>query len=123
MGSGRSSSSIRISRAKKVAALPRQSAKPSKTPMRKTLPTAMAKATGGSEAKATDHLFRRIVSILEDARARVVRTVNSEMVLAYWHIGREIVEHLQEGDPRADYGMQVIDELARRLGMRFGLGF
>ncbi|MCP4548635.1 MAG: DUF1016 domain-containing protein, partial [bacterium] len=28
-------------------------------------------------------------------RARVVRSVNSEMVIAYWHIGREIVEHLQ----------------------------
>jgi predicted nuclease of restriction endonuclease-like (RecB) superfamily len=111
------------SRAKKVAAPPRQLAKPGKTPTRKTLPTAMVKATGGSEAKAADHLFRRIVSILEDARARVVRAVNSEMVLAYWHIGREIVEHMQKGDPRADYGKQVIDELARRLGMRFGRGF
>jgi hypothetical protein len=30
-------------------------------------------------------------------RARVVRSVNSEMVIAYWHIGREIVEHLQDG--------------------------
>ena len=111
------------SRPKKVAAPPRQSAKPGKTPTRKTLPAAMVRATGGSGAKAADHLFRRIVSILEDARARVARAVNSEMVLAYWNIGREIVEHLQKGDRRADYGRQVIDELARRLGMRFGRGF
>ena len=36
-------------------------------------------------------LVERVVAIIEDARSRVVRTVNSEMVLAYWHIGREIV--------------------------------
>jgi predicted nuclease of restriction endonuclease-like (RecB) superfamily len=73
--------------------------------------------------EGTGRLFERIVSILEDARGRVVRAVNSEMVLAYWHIGREIVEHLQEGDHRADYGKQVIDDLAYRLSSRFGRGF
>lgn len=31
-------------------------------------------------------------------------TVNSEMVLAYWHIGREVVEYHQGGAFRADYG-------------------
>jgi hypothetical protein len=30
-----------------------------------------------------DGLFARVVAILEQARARVVRTVNSGMVLAY----------------------------------------
>jgi predicted nuclease of restriction endonuclease-like (RecB) superfamily len=111
------------SRPKKVAAPPRQSAKPGKTRRRKTLPTAMVKSTGGSEAKAADHLFRRIVSILDDARARVVRAVNSEMVLAYWNIGREIVEHLQRGAVRADYGDQLLDALAGQLSRRFGRGF
>ncbi len=43
-------------------------------------------------APTNEVLFARIVTILEDARARVVRSVNSEMVLAYWYIGREIVE-------------------------------
>jgi len=34
-------------------------------------------------------LVKRVVLIIEDARARLVRTVNSEMVLSsYWHIGR-----------------------------------
>jgi hypothetical protein len=32
------------------------------------------------------------VQILEEARARVAHTVNSAMVIAYWHVGREIVE-------------------------------
>ena len=68
-------------------------------------------------------LLGRIVTILEAARARVVRTVNSEMVLAYWHIGREIVEQMQKGSARADYGDQLLEALAERLGQRFGRGF
>ena len=68
-------------------------------------------------------LFHRVVAILEQARARVVRTVNSEMVLAYWHIGREIVELLQAGEERAEYGNRVIEQLAARLRTRYGRGF
>ncbi len=40
-------------------------------------------------------LFSRVAFILEDARNSVVRAVNSNMVLAYWLIGREIVQELQ----------------------------
>lgn len=65
----------------------------------------------------------RIVGILEDARSQVARAVNTQMVLAYWNIGREIVEHLQGGGARADYGDQLIDELSRRLATRYGRGF
>jgi predicted nuclease of restriction endonuclease-like (RecB) superfamily len=111
----------RTGRLKKVAASPRQSAQSVTASSRKARSTALVKATPG--AQGADGLFRRIVSILEDARTRVARAVNSEMVLAYWHIGREIVEHLQDGDPRAGYGKQVVDDLSRRLGKRFGRGF
>ena len=41
--------------------------------------------------KNPDALFGRVVSILEQARGNVVRAVNTQMVLAYWLIGREIV--------------------------------
>ena len=42
-------------------------------------------------------LFERVVSILEQARGNVVRAVNTQMVLAYWLIGREIVQQVQGG--------------------------
>ncbi len=55
--------------------------------------------------KIDEHtLFDRVVSILEEARSNVVRAVNSNMVMAYWLIGREIVEEIQGGDKRAEYG-------------------
>jgi hypothetical protein len=49
-------------------------------------------------------LFARVTSILEQARGNAVRSVNANMVLAYWLIGREIVEEIQGGEERVEYG-------------------
>jgi predicted nuclease of restriction endonuclease-like (RecB) superfamily len=87
------------------------------------VPATRTTVVRASKVTRVGGLFDRIASILEDARRHAVRAVNSEMVLAYWHIGREIVEHLQGGDPRAGYGKEVIHDLATRLTRRFGRGF
>lgn len=68
-------------------------------------------------------LFDRIVGILEEARSNVVRSVNTNMVLAYWLIGREIVQELQGGEERAEYGKQVVEALSQQLSKRYGKGF
>jgi hypothetical protein len=68
-------------------------------------------------------LLDRVVKILEQTRTNVVRAVNSNMVTAYWLIGREIVLELQGGDERAEYGKQVIENLSERLTSRYGKGF
>jgi predicted nuclease of restriction endonuclease-like (RecB) superfamily len=68
-------------------------------------------------------LFDRVASILEEARANVVRSVNSNMVLAYWLIGREIVVELQGGEERAEYGRQLVEDLSVQLTIRYGRGF
>jgi predicted nuclease of restriction endonuclease-like (RecB) superfamily len=70
-----------------------------------------------------DALFGRVVAILEQAQNNVVRAVNTNMVLAYWLIGREIVQELQSGEERAAYGKQVISDLSTQLAQRFGNGF
>jgi hypothetical protein len=53
-------------------------------------------------------LIDRVVSILEQARANVARSVNSNMVIAYWLVGREIVVALQGGEERAEYGERLL---------------
>ena len=68
-------------------------------------------------------LFDRIAFILDQARANVVRSVNNQMVIAYWLIGREIVQAAQGGDERAEYGKKVLEELSARLSQRYGRGF
>jgi predicted nuclease of restriction endonuclease-like (RecB) superfamily len=74
-------------------------------------------------SKKPEALFGRIVSILDQARGNVVRAVNSNMVLAYWLIGREIVHELQGGAKRAKYGEKVVEDLSNRLTQRYGKGF
>ena len=68
-------------------------------------------------------LMDRVISILEQARANVVRAVNSNMVIAYWLIGREIVEELQRGEDRAEYGKQVVGNLSKQLTQRYSSGY
>ncbi|MFC1641075.1 YhcG family protein [Myxococcota bacterium] len=70
-----------------------------------------------------DVLFERVAAILEEARGNVVRSVNTNMVVAYWLIGREIIERVQEGDTRAEYGKQVLKRLSEKLQAQFGKGF
>jgi len=67
--------------------------------------------------------YDRIRTIIEQARNNMVRVVNTEMVLAYWHIGREIVEEEQKGKKRAEYGKRLIGTLSVKLSGDFGKGF
>jgi hypothetical protein len=76
-----------------------------------------------AKSPAAEQLFDRIVAILEAARTRVVRAVNSHMVIAYWLIGRELVRSIQNGDERAEYGKAVMDLLSKQLNQQFGKGF
>lgn len=83
----------------------------------------MSKPKREISAEQPDALFGRVVSILEQAQGNVVRAVNTNMVLAYWLIGREIVHALQGGEERAEYGKQVLETLSGSLTGRYGKGF
>ncbi len=111
--------------AKKAAGPRRQSAKPkaSLAPAVTREAAVVRASTARANAPDVSALFDRIATILDEARARLVRSVNSEMVLAYWHIGREIVEHVQRGAARAEYGGQLLETLSGQLSRRFGQGY
>mgnify|MGYP001818086602 CR=1 FL=1 len=70
-----------------------------------------------------DLLFQRIREILENARHKVYRTANTEMLRAYWNVGREIVVEEQKGQDRAEYGSALLEELAKRLTELYGKSF
>lgn len=68
-------------------------------------------------------LYTRIRQILESARIRVARSVNTTQVVANWLIGREIVEEEQKGKRRAGYGDRLLVQLASQLKRDFGDGY
>jgi len=64
-----------------------------------------------------------IKQILKEARAKAYAAVNYSMVEAYWLIGKRIVEEIQQGGNRANYGEQVIKNISKALTAEFGKGF
>ena len=68
-------------------------------------------------------LYDNVVALLENARKKVILSVNSTMTLTYFEIGRLIVEHEQQGMERAEYGKAVLKELSQKLTQKIGKGF
>ena len=66
--------------------------------------------------------YEEIRKILDEARKRVYRHIQSEMVLAYWEIGKMIVEK-QGGESRAKYGDGIIKELSIQMTNDYGNGY
>ncbi len=68
-------------------------------------------------------LIKRLADIIHSARATAVRQINRAQVLAYYEIGREIVEFEQKGKARAGYGEELINKLSKDMTEKFGRGF
>ena len=71
---------------------------------------------------AQNHLLAEVRQLIDAARQRVATVVNAELTQLYWHIGRRINVELLKGQ-RAEYGKQVVAELARQLTVDFGKGW
>ena len=68
-------------------------------------------------------VISEIKGILDTARQNVARTVNNELLLAYWKIGEIIVRYEQNDNVRAAYGEQTLKQLSKQLTAEFGKGF
>ena len=89
----------------------------------------MTKKTGKEiEIKRIDHrgytgLLTGVSELLEQARHAAARSVNQILTATYWEIGRRIVDFEQQGARRAEYGVNLLQRLAKDLSARFGRGF
>jgi predicted nuclease of restriction endonuclease-like (RecB) superfamily len=67
-------------------------------------------------------LFKEISKLIEESRKRVAFSVNSEITLLFWNIGKivraEVLKHA-----RAEYGGQVILRLSQHLTDQYGKGW
>ena len=69
-----------------------------------------------------DHLLQSIIGLINSARNNVAKTVNQELTLLYWNIGKSINEDVLLS-ARADYGKKVIPFLSESLTEQYGTGF
>ena len=68
-------------------------------------------------------IVKNVIDLLENARKKVVTTVNQTMVLTYFEIGRMIVEEEQKGENRAEYGKKILEILSEKLTEKYKKGF
>jgi len=77
-------------------------------------------------AMSTEHpffLFENIKSVIAETQRSIINNVNQAMLLAYFQIGRMIVEDEQGGNHRADYAQETISQLSSALNKEFGKGY
>lgn len=67
-------------------------------------------------------LFSEIKNLIETSKNNVAASVNSEMTLLYWNIGKRINDEIL-GNKRAEYGKEIVVSLARQLKEEYGSGW
>ena len=74
------------------------------------------------EVTLQESLITDLRNLINEARNKVALTVNTEITLLYWHIGKRINEEVL-GNQRAEYGKQIVSTLSRQLTEEYGKGF
>ena len=72
--------------------------------------------------QATYALVADIRLLIEESRQKITFTVNSELTLLYWMIGRRIQLEILKG-ARAEYGAAILLNVGKQLEKEFGQGF
>ena len=68
-------------------------------------------------------LTKDIQNLISSSQETAIRAVDTQRVILYWNIGKRIVEELQDGKDRADYGKQIIKTLSSDLEPIYGSGY
>lgn len=73
------------------------------------------------------HVNNKIIEDIKElliiSKQNLQQSINTAMVQTYWQIGRIIVEDEQNGNNRATYGKQQLQQIAKSLTDEFGKGF
>ena len=70
----------------------------------------------------TPQLYSDICQIIEGTRSRIATTVNAEVCLLHWHIGKRIKEDVLY-NKRAEYGKEILKNLSVLLTQKYGKGW
>ncbi len=68
-------------------------------------------------------LIERIGNTYESAKTKIASAVNTQMLVAYWEIGKYIIEFEQGGKLKAEYGKALLENLSKDLSLKHSGGF
>ncbi len=71
----------------------------------------------------TNKMIEEIKEVILNSRQKVAYEINNTMLIAYWNVGKIIVENEQQGNIKAEYGKQILKELSKELRKVLGSGF
>ena len=75
-----------------------------------------------TDIKAEEQLFTDVCSIIEGTRNRIATYLNTEVCMTNWYVGKRIKEDVLNNQ-RAEYGKQILKNLASRLSEKYGTGW
>lgn len=67
-------------------------------------------------------LFSKIAALIQESKQRVAISINSELTMLYWNIGKHIKTEILN-NKRADYGKKTVTTLSQLLTETFGKGW
>lgn len=67
-------------------------------------------------------LYSKVSDLIQSAQTYLAKSVNSSMVVLYWHIGQTIQEEVIKNE-KAEYGEQVMQTIAHQLTQQYGRGY
>ena len=67
-------------------------------------------------------LFRELSLLIEKSKQKVVSQAKNTVNLLFWQIGKRINEEVLHSR-RAEYGAQIVSNLAEKLSVQFGRSF
>jgi len=69
-----------------------------------------------------DKLYGEIANKIENAKRNITMSINNEMTILYWNIGKDITENILNYE-KAEYGKSIINRLSQKLTIEYGRGY
>lgn len=73
--------------------------------------------------KEYNELVSKIGLTYQSSKSQIITSVNNQILLCYWEIGKYVVEFEQGGSIKAEYGKALLSNLSKDLSNKYGKGF
>ena len=68
-------------------------------------------------------LLDQAIFIIDNGRKKVIEAIYNESTKSYYRLGELIVKKEQQGEIKAEYGKKTIENLSKKLTLKYGKGF